>query len=102
MVAQELHMDDIHGATPSGRDNFVKDLALEIHFKGGDRCETGRPYEHLKRLRLPMTGETRTQPNPKYLESFCEPAGTDRCEDTTDSWCTVTSCDNGCYTSADS
>ena len=25
-------------------------------------------YEHLKRLRLPMTGETRTQPNPKHLE----------------------------------
>ena len=24
MVAQELHMDDIHGATPSGRDNLSK------------------------------------------------------------------------------
>ena len=31
MVARELHMDDIHGAaTPSGREKFVKDLALEI------------------------------------------------------------------------
>ena len=59
MVALELHMDDIHGAaTPSGREKSVKDLALEINFKGGDRCETGKPYEHLKRLRLPMTGET--------------------------------------------
>ena len=35
MVALELHMDDIHGAaTPSGRENFVKDLAFEINFKG--------------------------------------------------------------------
>ena len=43
MVALELHMDDIHGAaTPSRREN-VKDL-------------------------LPMTGETRIQPNPKHLE----------------------------------
>ena len=42
MVALELHMDDIHGAaTPSGREKFIKDLALEINFKGGDRCETG-------------------------------------------------------------
>ena len=40
MVALELHMDDIHGAaTPSGREKFIKDLALEINFKGGDRCE---------------------------------------------------------------
>ena len=40
MVALELHMDDIHGAaTPSGREKFMKDLALEIYFKGGDRCE---------------------------------------------------------------
>ena len=30
LVALELHMDDIHGAaTPSGREKFVKDLALE-------------------------------------------------------------------------
>ena len=69
MVALELHMDDIHGAaTPSGREKFVKDLAQEINFKGGDRCETGKPYEHLKRLRLPMIGETRIQPIPKHLE----------------------------------
>ena len=33
-----------------------------------DRCEIGKPDEHLKRLRLPMTGETRIQPNPKHLE----------------------------------
>ena len=69
-------MDDIHGAaTPSGRENFVKDLALEINFKGGDRCETGKPYEHLKRLQLRMTGETRIQPNPKYLESVANQLG---------------------------
>ena len=55
MVALELHMDDIHGATTrSGREKFVKDQALESNFKGGDRCETGKPYEHLKQLRLPM------------------------------------------------
>ena len=36
-------MDDIHGAgTPDGREKF-KDLALEIKFKGGDRCETRKP-----------------------------------------------------------
>ena len=52
-----LHMDDVHGAaTPSGREKFVKDLALEINFKGGDRCETGKLYERLKRLRF-LTGE---------------------------------------------
>ena len=64
MVALELHMDDLHGAaTPSGRDKVVKDLALEINqFQG-------KPHEHLKRLRLPMTGETRVQPNPKHPES---------------------------------
>ena len=68
-IALELHMDDIHGAaTPSGREKFVKDLSLEINLKGGDRCETGKPYEHLKRLRLPMIGETRVQPNPKHLD----------------------------------
>ena len=67
---------DIHGAaTPSGREKFFKDLALEINFKGGDRCETGTPYEHLKRLRLPMTGETRMQPNPKYLEFVANQLG---------------------------
>ena len=60
MVALELHVDDIHGTTTrSGREKIVKDLVLEINFKGGDRGETGKPYEHLKQLRLPMTGETR-------------------------------------------
>ena len=68
MVALELHMDEIHrAATPSGRGKFVKDLALEINFRCGDRCETRKPYEHLKRLRLPMTGEIRIQPNPSTL-----------------------------------
>ena len=34
LVALDLHMDDNHGAaTPSGREKFVKDLALEINFK---------------------------------------------------------------------
>ena len=76
MVALELHMDDIHGAaTPSGRGGFVGELALEINFKGGDRCETGKPYEHLKRPRVPMTAETRVQPNPKYLESGADQLG---------------------------
>ena len=69
-------MDNIQGAaTPSGREKFVKDLALEINVKGSDRCETGKPYEHLKRLLLPMTG--------------------------TDSWCIDTSRDNGCDTFVD-
>ena len=75
-VALELHMDDIHGAaTPSGRAQFFKDLAREINFKGGNGCETEKPYEYLKRLRFPMTGETRIQPNPKYLESVANQLG---------------------------
>ena len=32
-------------------------------------------YEHLKRLRLPMAGETRTQPNPKHLEFVANQLG---------------------------
>ena len=45
MVALELHMDDIHGAaTLSGREKIVKDLALEINFKRGDRCETNKQH----------------------------------------------------------
>ena len=84
MVALELHMDGIHGAaTASGREKFVKDLALEINFKGGDRCETGKPTK------------------PEASGICCEPIGTDRCEDETDPWSTVTSCDNGCYTFGD-
>ena len=95
-------MDDIHGAaTPSGHEKIVKDLVLEINFKGGDRCETGKPYEHLKRLRLPTTGETRITTKPETSGICCEPIGTDRWEDETDPWSTVTSCDNGCYTFVD-
>ena len=37
LVARELHMDDIHG---------------EINFKGGNGCETEKPYEHLKRTSI--------------------------------------------------
>ena len=56
MVVMELHMDDIHGAaTPSGREQLIKDLALEINFKGGDRCETGKPYERLEQKRTLRT-----------------------------------------------
>ena len=31
--------------------------------------QAGKPREHLKRLRLPMPGETEIQPNPKDRES---------------------------------
>ena len=66
----ELHTDDTHGAaTPSGREQFISDLSREIEFKGGDGCEMGKPHEHFKRLRIPMTDETRIQPNTKYLGS---------------------------------
>ena len=58
-MAQRLRVDE---------KKFIKDLTLEINFNGGDRCETGKPYERLMRLRLPMTSETRIQPNPKRLE----------------------------------
>ena len=69
-------MYDMHGAaTPSGREQFVKDLAREINFKEVDRCELEKPYEDLKRLRIPMTEETRIQPNPKYLKSVANRLG---------------------------
>ena len=64
-------MDDIHGAaTPSGRE-----LSREIEFKGSDGFEMEKPYEHLKRLRTPMTDETRIQPNAKCLESVAYQLG---------------------------
>ena len=63
-------MDDIHGAaTPSGREQVISDLSREIEFKRGDGCELEKQFEHLKRLRILMTDETRIQPNAKYLES---------------------------------
>ena len=72
----------------------------KINFRGGDRCETGKPYEHLKQLRLPMTGEIRVQPNPKYLESVANQLRL-TCAKTRPTPGTDTSCDNGCYTSAE-
>ena len=69
-------MDDIHGAaTPSDRKQFINDLSREIDSKGGDGCEFGKPYEHPKRLRRPMTEETRTEPNTKCLESVAYQSG---------------------------
>ena len=44
-------------ATPSGRKQFINHLSREIEFKGSDGCELGKPCEHLKKLRLPMTDE---------------------------------------------
>ena len=70
LVALEVHMDDIHGAaTPSGRKQLINDLSREIEFKSSDGFELRKPYEHLKRLRIPMTDETRIQLDTKYLES---------------------------------
>ena len=75
-VALELHMDDIHEAvTPSGRKHFMTFLSREIEFKGGNGCELGKPYEHRKRLRIPMTDETRVQPNTTKLESVAYQLG---------------------------
>ena len=69
-------MDDIHdAATPSEREQFIRDLSREIEFQGGDGCEWGTPYEHLKRLRIPMTDETRIQPYAQYLESVAYQLG---------------------------
>ena len=65
-MAQRLRADE---------KKIIEHLALEINFKGGDRCETGKPHEHLKRLRLSMTGETRIQPNPKHLEFVANQLG---------------------------
>ena len=71
-----LHVDDIHGAaTASGCEQSIRDLSREIEFKGGDGCELGKPYEYLKRLRIPMTDETRIQPNAQYLESVAHQLG---------------------------
>ena len=76
LVSLEVHMDEIHGAgTPSGRKQFINDLSREIEFKGGDECECGKAYEHLKRLRIPMIDETRIHPNTKYLESVAYEVG---------------------------
>ena len=70
LVALGLHMDDMHGAaTPSGREQFIRDLSREIEFKRSDGSEMGKPSENLKRLRIRMTDETRIQPIAKYLES---------------------------------
>ena len=89
LVTLELHVDDIHGtATPSGRKQFIKDLSHEIEFKASDGCELGKPYEHLKRLRMPMTDETRIQPNTKYLEAVSYHLGLTGAM-TTDAWCIV-------------
>ena len=89
LVALELHVDDIHGtATPSGRKQFIKGLSRKIEFKGGDGRELGKPYEHLKRLRMPMTDETRIQPNTKYLEAVSYHLGQTGAM-TTDDWCVV-------------
>ena len=63
-------------------------VSREIEFKGGGGCELGKPYERLKRLRTLMRDETR-------------PTGMDVCEDTRDSWCIDTRCDNGSYTFSD-
>ena len=46
----------------------MNDLSHEIESKGGDGFELRKPYEHLRRLRIPKTSETRIQPNTKYLE----------------------------------
>ena len=60
-------MDDIHGAaTPSGREQFLRDLSRETDFKGGDGCELVKPHEPLKRLRLALTG-AKTRPTPGVL-----------------------------------
>ena len=71
-----------------GRKQFIKDLSREIEFKGGDGRELGKPYEHLKRLRMPMTDETRIQPNTKYLEAVSYHLGLTGAV-TTDAWCVV-------------
>ena len=76
LVAWEVHMDHIHGvATQSGRKHFMNDLSHEIGSKGGDGFEFGKPYEHLRRLRIPKTSETRIQPDTKYLEPVAHHLG---------------------------
>ena len=73
LVALELHMDDMHGAaTLGGRNQLIKDHSREMELKGGDGCELGKPCEHCKRLRIPMTDETRVQPNTEYPVSVAD------------------------------
>ena len=76
VVALELHMGDIHGAaTLRGRKQFIKDLSRGIEFEGGDGCELGKPYEHLKRLQTSIKDGTRIQPNNKYVRSTADQLG---------------------------
>ena len=95
-VALELHMDDIHGAaSPSGRQQFIKALSRQIDFKGGDRCEWWKKYQHPKRLRTTLKGETRPQPNTKYLESVADQLGLTGSETETDSTSAVAQSNDG-------
>ena len=64
----EVHMDDVHGvAAPAAREQFMKDVATHVIFKGGEEHKRGVTYDHLKRLRTPYGKHTRLQPNDKYL-----------------------------------
>ena len=55
--------------------NKSSEMSREIEFKGGDGCELVKPYEHFKRLRIPVTDETRIQSNAKYLQSVANQLG---------------------------
>ena len=72
-----LHVDDIHGAaTPSG---------VRLNSREVTDVNWGKPYEHLKRLRIPMTDESRIHTERNVSRICGKPIGTDGCEDTTDS-----------------
>ena len=69
MVALELHMDDSRRSDSAWTRKISQRSGTENNFNGG------KPYEHLKRLRLPMTGETRIQPKPEHLEFVADQLG---------------------------
>ena len=47
---------------------MVQRLRVDAN-NSSEKSELKKPYEHLKRLRMSVTDETRKRPNAKYLES---------------------------------
>ena len=68
-IAVQCDLDHIHGAAiPSRRKQYINTLFREIEFKGRDGCELGKPYEHIKKLPIPMTDKPRIQLVTTYLQ----------------------------------
>ena len=61
-------MHDIYGCGEAFRiRDIVACLGDEVHFKGGDINEIGKPYDHLKLLRTKLEFGIEYRPEPKIL-----------------------------------